>query len=107
MSVDSSEIQISLPGDFLTLLNQWESEINLTHRIQIILAVGLFLEKKVTLARAAELARKSLGEFVEILSERGIAWKEYTDEDKRLDDIAINKSSDRRMNCVKHRTEKV
>ena len=91
MSVDSSKIQISLPGDFLPLLNQWESEININHRVQIILAIGLFLEKKVTLARAAELSEKSLGEFVDILSERGIAWMEYTDEDKHLDDIAIDK----------------
>ncbi|RNB76700.1 hypothetical protein EDM52_02040 [Brevibacillus invocatus] len=51
----------------------------------------LFLEKKVTLARAAELAGKSLSDFIDYLSDCGIAWMEYTEEDRRLDDQTISR----------------
>ncbi|MCM3079629.1 MULTISPECIES: UPF0175 family protein [Brevibacillus] len=51
----------------------------------------MFLEKKVTLARAAELAGKSLSDFIDYLSDCGIAWMEYTEEDRRLDDQTISR----------------
>lgn len=56
-----------------------EDEVNLS------LAILLFTEKKVTLARAAELAGKSLEDFIEILKERNIPWGEYTDEQYKQD----------------------
>lgn len=44
-----------------------------------------------TLARAAELAGMSLSDFIDMLAEKDIPWIEYTEEDKKMDDIAIAK----------------
>lgn len=59
--------------------------------MKTLLAVGLFIEKQVTLARAAELAGMSLSDFIDMLAEKDIPWIEYTEEDKKMDDIAIAK----------------
>ncbi|MFS0558342.1 UPF0175 family protein [Brevibacillus sp. 179-C9.3 HS] len=91
MAWEPSKFQVSLPDDFLTLLNQRNANVSLDEQVKVTLAVGLFLEKKVTLARAAELAGKSLSDFIDYLGDRGIAWMEYTEEDRRLDDQAIAK----------------
>ena len=40
------------------------------------------IKNKVTLASAAELARKSLGDFINILLSQNISWMEYTEEEK-------------------------
>jgi predicted HTH domain antitoxin len=91
MAWETSKFQVSLPDDFLPLLNQRNANVSLDEQVKVTLAVGLFLEKKVTLARAAELAGKSLSDFIDYLGDRGIAWMEYTEEDRRLDDQAIAK----------------
>ncbi|CFJ34599.1 MULTISPECIES: UPF0175 family protein [Brevibacillus] len=91
MAWEPSKFQVSLPDDFLPLLNQRNTNVSLDDQVKVTLAVGLFLEKKVTLARAAELAGKSLSDFIDYLSDRGIAWMEYTEEDRRLDDQTIAK----------------
>ena len=43
-------------------------------------ALAAFIERRVTLARAAELAGKDLSEFIKILSRYDIPWMEYTEE---------------------------
>lgn len=48
--------------------------------INVSLAIDAFVEKRVTLARAAELADKSLSEFIKILMRYNIPWMEYTQE---------------------------
>jgi predicted HTH domain antitoxin len=47
------------------------------------------MQKKVTLARAAELAGKSLSDFVQILIAHNIHWAKYTEEHKNQDDETI------------------
>lgn len=44
------------------------------------LAMAAFIEKRVTLARAAELADESLSGFIDLLSKYNIAWLEYAEE---------------------------
>ncbi len=51
----------------------------------------MFLSKRVSLARAAQLAQKSLGEFIDILRAKNLLWMDYGAEDKHLDDMAIEK----------------
>ncbi|MCH5585404.1 UPF0175 family protein [Shimazuella sp. AN120528] len=48
--------------------------------IQLSLAVFLFVEKKVSLERAAGLSGLSLFEFMEVLKRNRIPWGEYTAE---------------------------
>lgn len=59
--------------------------------MKLVLSIGLFVEKEVTLARAAELAGKSIIEFINILDLKNIPWLEYGEEHLKQDNIAINK----------------
>jgi len=58
-------------------------------------AIARFIEKEVSLARAAYLAGVSLGEMIDILRSRGIPWVEYTEEAMRMDDEAISRMLER------------
>lgn len=55
------------------------------------MAIGLYVEKSVTLERAAELANKPLSTFIEIMVIKGIPWMEYTEEHLEDDNLAIRK----------------
>lgn len=68
MSLQS--INISLPSDILTTLN--ESESDLQKRIKVALAIQLYLEHKITLGKAAQIAEMSRLEFESCLSESKI-----------------------------------
>jgi predicted HTH domain antitoxin len=63
---------------------------NLEEKVTVSLAISLFAEKQVSLARAAELSNKPLTEFMDILQKSNIPWCEYTEEIKNADDLAIN-----------------
>ena len=55
------------------------------------LVLGLFASKTLTLEKAAELAGKSVWDFIEILKEYQMNWGEYTEEAMQMDDMALNK----------------
>ena len=62
---------------------------SLEEKVNVSLAISLFAGKQVSLARAAELANKSLTSFMDILKRINIPWSEYTEEIKDSDDLAI------------------
>ncbi len=76
--------------DFLPIIQSINFGNNLQDKIKLSLAIGLFLTKAVSLAKAADLAERSLSDFVDILTERGLFWAEYTDEHLRQDTDSIN-----------------
>ena len=55
------------------------------------LILGLFASKVVTLEKAAELAGKSVWDFMEILKSYHIPWGEYTEDEMQMDAAAIEK----------------
>lgn len=57
--------------------------------VNLSLAIYLFTAKKVTLARAAELAAISISDFIQILIDHNIHWAEYTEAHKQQDDETI------------------
>ncbi len=63
-------INISLPSDILTTLNESESELQ--KRIKVSLAIQLYLQLKVTIGKAAQIAEMSRLEFETYLSENKI-----------------------------------
>lgn len=63
-------INIDLPSDILLTLN--ESEEELKKRIKISLAVQLYIEKKVTIGKAAQIAELSRLQLETLLSENKI-----------------------------------
>lgn len=63
-------INIDLPSDILLTLN--ESEKELKKRIKVSLAVQLYLQQKITIGKAAQIAEMSRFEFETTLSESKI-----------------------------------
>lgn len=63
-------INIDLPADILLTLN--ESVEELTQRIKVSLAVQLFLQQKVTLGKAAQIADMTRLQFETFLSDKNI-----------------------------------
>jgi len=61
----------------------------INEKVNLSIAIFLFTDKKVTLARAAEIADKSIREFIDILASHDILWAEYTKEHKVDDDETI------------------
>ena len=60
-------INIDLPSDILLTLN--ESEKELKKRIKVSFAIQLYIDGKVTIGKAAQIAEKSRLEFETLLSE--------------------------------------
>nr|WP_148867401.1 UPF0175 family protein [Thermosediminibacter litoriperuensis] len=59
--------------------------------MRLSLAISFYVEKIVTLEKAAELAGKPLANFIEILKSKGIPWMDYSKEHVNEDDFAIRK----------------
>jgi predicted HTH domain antitoxin len=62
---------------------------SLEEKVNVSLAISLFAGKQVSLAKAAELANKSLTDFMDILKKINIPWCDYTEDMKNSDDLAI------------------
>jgi len=80
---------IKIYDDIIPILSMLNGGKTIDEKVNVSIAIGLFAGKMVTLARAAELSKLSLGEFIDILKDRGIPWGEYTEEQEKMDDIAI------------------
>ncbi len=89
MNVDESKFNISIKPEFVDLLINSKVDKSIDDKVNLSIAIFLFTEKTVSLARAAELAGKSLGDFIDILIEHNIPWAEYTEEHKSQDDATI------------------
>lgn len=73
------KILIDLPSDILLTLN--ESEAELKKRIKSSFAIQLYLQQKVTLGKAAQIAEMSRLEFESFLSENQISISTLNSED--------------------------
>jgi len=62
---------------------------SLEEKVNVSLSISLFAGKQVSLAKAAELANKSLTDFMDILKKINIPWCEYTEDMKNSDDLAV------------------
>jgi predicted HTH domain antitoxin len=82
--------QIKLPEEFMPFLDKINGN-SIEKKIQVSLAINLYINKTVSLAKAAELAGETLTDFIEILKEQDIPWGEYTQEHKNQDDKVIKK----------------
>ena len=91
MLSDKNESVIRVPDEFLRVIDKMGYGRSLDEKLRVSLAIGLFVEKSVTLEKAAELANKSLSNFIEILISKSISWMEYTEEHLKDDNLAIRK----------------
>jgi predicted HTH domain antitoxin len=89
MNFEESKFNINIKPEFLSLLANSKTDKSIDDKVNLSIAIFLFTEKTLSLARAAELAGKSLGDFIDILIEHNIPWAEYTEEHKIQDDATI------------------
>ena len=80
-------VSLEIPDDIIfevKSLPKIETKIN--DKLQLSLAIGMFVSQEISLAKAAELAKKNLAEFMDILKTRDIPLFFYT-EDMLEDDL--------------------
>lgn len=80
--------QINIPKEFYPLIDQLEGP-DLEAKVKVSLALGLFVNGQISLARAAELSGKSLSDFIDLLRSKNISWMEYTEEHLKDDERVI------------------
>jgi len=65
-------------------------------KVILSLAIGMFLAKQVSLAKAAELSQRSIWKFKDALISLGISWGEYTENSHLFDELTLSKLTDSR-----------
>ena len=79
-------LKVSIKSEFYPYLVQSEVGNSLDNKVNLSIAIFLFVDKKVTLAKAAGLGDKGIREFIDILIEHNIPWAKYMEEHKEEDD---------------------
>ena len=87
----SNQFQVNLPSEFMPFLSLVKDGKTTDEKVVLSLAIGMFLSKQATLAKAAELAQKSIWEFVDVLKGQGIPWGEYTEDSLLMDELSLSK----------------
>ena len=84
---ETTRIELNLPSDVVAVIQTGE-RTDLEERVKTSLAIGLFAERVISLAKAARLAGLTRYEFALLLKQSGLPAYEYTstdfDEDKAL-----------------------
>ncbi|MEC1715038.1 UPF0175 family protein [Schinkia azotoformans] len=88
MAMEEAKARVEINPEFLPFLKRINDD-SIDEDVNLSLAIYLFTAKKVTLARAAELAGISIADFIQILINHNIHWAEYTEEHKKQDDETI------------------
>ncbi len=81
-------ISLSIPDDIVFEVKSLPKRgiVSVTDKLQLSLAIEMFVSQEISLAKAAELAGKNLTEFMNILKELSIPSFTYT-EDMLEDDM--------------------
>ncbi|MCL1817221.1 MAG: UPF0175 family protein [Clostridiales bacterium] len=87
----SKQFQVNLPDELMPFIRQMKDGTTTDEKVTLSLAVGMFLSKQATLAKAAELAQKSIWEFIDILKAQGVSWGEYNEDSYFLDELTLSK----------------
>jgi len=79
--MDERTVSISLPPDLYAELEHTPMfRGRLKNKVQLSLAVGMFVSKEISLSRAAEYAGMALQDFIELLNNFGVPVVNYTEE---------------------------
>ena len=85
-------VSVPLPSDLhAELVNVPLFYGKLTEKIQIDLAIGMFVSKETSLTRAAGYAGMTLIDFIDLLNRLGVSAVDYS-EDMLMDDLAFAES---------------
>lgn len=89
--MDAEELEIKVSKELIPYICNIKDGYTVEDKTNFSLILGLFASQAVTLEKAAELAGKSVWDFMEILKSYHIPWGEYTEDERQMDDIAIEK----------------
>jgi len=79
--MSTQNINLSLPTDIIYEVKSLPNiEDSINSKLMLSLAIGMFVSREISLAKAAELAGKNLVDFMDILKKRGIPAVVYTEE---------------------------
>ena len=85
-------ISLAVPDDIYFEVNAMpKTDLDISKKIQQRLAIGMFVSKEISLAKAAQLAGQSVSDFMSTLNRLSIPSFFYT-EDMLSDDIAFANS---------------
>lgn len=87
----ANQFQVSLPNELMPFIGQIKDGKSTDEKVTLSIAIGMFLSKQATLAKAAELAQKSIWDFIEVLKSLGISWGEYSEESLLMDELTLSK----------------
>lgn len=88
----ASKIEIKLPKDVVEAIESVKiPRLKMGQKIRRALAIDLFTQGEITLAKAARLSGVSRYQFMQLLKERGIPAYEYTEKEYRKDKEVIAK----------------
>lgn len=82
-------VDVSIHRDFIALLENSRAGNNLDEKVKLSLAILLYTEEVISLARAAELVGKTTGDFIQVLNRHNIPWSDYTDAHQKQDNETI------------------
>ena len=89
--MQTNQFQVAIPNEFMPFIQQVKDGKTPDEKVTLSLAIGMFLSKQATLAKAAELAKKNIWEFVDILKAQGISWGEYSEDSYLQDGLTLSK----------------
>lgn len=92
--LEQNDMNVRLPNEIIRILDKSVNGKNIEDKVRLSLAIGMFVDRTVTLERAAELAGKPLANFIDVLRIKKIPWMEYTAEHLEEDEQAIRKYVD-------------
>ena len=94
MGAERIKINLDLANDLIPLIEDLGHSKSLNDNITISISITLFTSKSVSLARESEIAEMNLVDFMVLLKNKNIPWNEYTEDEFRLDQIALRDFKD-------------
>lgn len=83
-------VDVEIPETLVPYLYMMKDGKTMDDKVTISIVVGLFASGTITLEKAAELAGKSIRDFIDFLKAHDIPWGSYTEEEFKMDELAIN-----------------
>ena len=87
----SNQFQVTLSNELMPFIYQIKDGCSTDEKVTLSLAMGMFLSRQVTLAKAAELAQLSIWDFIDVLNAQGVSWGEYTEDSFLQDELTLSK----------------
>lgn len=95
MGTEKINVDLNLSNDLISLIEDLDSRKSLNDNIKILIAVALFSTSSVSLDRAAEIAEMDVLDFIILLKNNNISWKEYIEDELYFNQIALKDFGDK------------